>query len=385
MKLTYRLRKEEFKKDYQLFMREAKEEKACDRHDAASSNVNPDYDSGSDGSVKYSERSRDHRRPRNRKERRTACFGDKIKDHKTLSDNSIKKSLPQCLNPACDGRHFMKECSNTSEAKKKELFEAYSARNANKYSAVNMGQVCSPQKEDNCSLFNATFRNGAVEVSVLADQGSDVNLMPLNVEHEHQELPDLIKEKDGTVVIEDLERSYYCSTVDEGGPALPCSRRLKALMLSVRHVTKLAMRELDWMVSDKPPVQNVLISRQVLQVIGLDNRKLLAASADRFHGIVNVPELLSKVGKVTKAKGGTVHSLLQNDSLEFGSTFHSQAGSEDNILDCSYVYVDIGGESAEELDTALAASVEQAFQNGMSREGAKKFEALLQKYRQMFE
>lgn len=55
------------------------------------------------------------------------------------------------------------------------------------------------------------------------------------------------------------------------------------------------------------------------------------------------------------------------------------------MLDDSSVYIDIGEDTAEALDSALAARLEQALQNGMSCDGVKKLGTLLQKYKQVFE
>lgn len=292
MKLAYKLRKEEFKSNYQLFMRElTKEAKAFDHHDAASACADHDKDSDFDRSVKESDRSRGSCRHHKRKGRHLSGR-DSTKDRKS-NDGEIskKRRRPNCFKPDCNDRNFMNECPNTHESRKKELLEAYRAKKPkpNNNLAGSVGQISSSQKEDNCSLFEATFCDGAIEVFWLAYQGSDVNLMPPHV-------LDQIKKNDSAVKVGNLRGNFYYGTVDKSAPALPCSRRVRAnLLLNVCHGTKLALRGMEWMVSDKP-VQNVLINRQVLQAIGLDNRKLLAAAADRFQGIVNVPELLCKNG-----------------------------------------------------------------------------------------
>lgn len=379
MKLTYKLRKEELKENYLLFMRElAKEAKACDRHDAASVSADQNDGSDSDRCDKESIKSRDGRRHRKQKKGRP-FVKDTITERKpTDGDSSKKRSRPHCLNPNCDDRHFMNECPNTTAAKKKELLDAYRAKTPkfSKDRSGSVGQISSSKKEESCSLFEATFCDGAVEVSVLAEQGSDVNLTPPHV-------LDLIKKSDSTLKIENLGRTFYYGTVDKSAPALPCSRLVHAnLMLNVRHGTQLALRGMEWMVSDKP-VQNVLINRHVLQSIGLDNCKLLAAAADRFRGVVNVPELLGNNDRKSTVDSGSIQSLLRENNLEFGSTFHSQGGSEDDRLDDSSVYVDIGEDTAEALDSALASRVEQALTNGISPDGSKKLDFLLQKYKRV--
>lgn len=399
MKLTYKLRKEEFKKDYNLFMRElAKEAKAVDRHEAAAGShageVNSDSDLERHASDNHNRRGNRRGRKPNKGHKPGSSGGSGAKDTGKSGSagdkswDSKKRDKPDCLNPDCHERHFLNECPNTSAEKKKRLLEAYHAAKKSKTgkgNAGNIGQLASPQAEENSSLFSATFCSDAVEATVLADQGSDVNLLPPHV-------LDMMRKADKSLTINVLDRTYYYSTVDKTAPSLPCSRKVKAnITLRVRHAANLVMRGMEWMVSDRP-VQNVLISRHVLKAIGLDNRKLLAAACDRFKGIINVPDLLQTRDEAgpqheegNRTRQGSIHSLLQDAAHEFGSTFHSQAGAEQDNLDDSNVYVDIGDDPEEDLDAALAERVGQASRNGMSDKGTKKLAVLLHKHKQVFE
>ena len=112
---------------------------------------------------------------------------------------------------------------------------------------------------------------------------------------------------------------------------------------------------------------------------------MLAAATERFNGSVDVPELLQKQKRVDAALGGSIHSLLQRRNQDLGSTFHSHRGTEEDKLEDSDIYIDLGEDVPEDLDVALAARVEQACANGMSIEGAKKLADINQQHKQIFD
>lgn len=396
MNLTYKLRKEESKQDYDLFLRElAMEAKAFDRHEAAISTA-PGGD-GSDSDPGALNKNADKQARRNkRKGNRSYPMATNARpsssgNAKGSLVDSLKKGekrrRPSCLNPKCNEHHWLYECPITSDEQRKELTAAYHAQKkarakSSKGNDGNVGQLSRHDRNENSSLFSGTFCDGTVHVDVLADQGSDVNLMP------PETLEDMMRH-DPHVQAEVLDRTYYYRTVDKGAPSLPCSRMVKAnLTLNVRHASSLLMRGMEWMISDRP-VQHVTISRHVLQRIGLDNRKLLAAACDRYKGIINVPELLSAKRSTDGSDEGqtspeAIYSLLQQD-FELGSTFHSDAGTEDDKLADSNVYIDIGEDSEEDLDAALADRVVDASRNGLSKAGTEKLSAIIQRNRSVFD
>lgn len=384
MKLTLKLRKEEFKKDYQLFMREtAKEARALDRHDAASNfDESDNSDSAIDipnpnsGDFKSSEgRCRSRNRNKGKLNQKNVALRSHRDHHAMSIPVSKKRWRPDCLNKKCNQKHFLNECETTSAEEKQRLLAAYRESKRSKGTVGNLG---SQDVEDDSSLSSATFCNGAVETTVMADQGSDANVLPPHI------LSQILTSNPDLTVI-DLERTAHYDTVDKSAPSLPCSRKVTAsVLLRLRHGTHLSLHGVEWLVSDKP-VGHVLISRHVLRALGLDNPVLLAAATERFKGSVDVPDLLEKHKRVDAALGGSIHRLLQSRNLNFGSMFHSHGGTEDDKLDNSDIYIDLGEDSPEDLEVALATRLEQARANGMSAEGAKKLADIIQQHKQIFD
>jgi len=270
----------------------------------------------------------------------------------------------------------MNECTVTSDADKKKLSTAYHSSKKAKGQDGKVGQLAEETLEDNSSLFAASFCQGAVEATVMADQGSDVNILT----------PDVFKKvcEAGTKLrVTNLDRTRNYGTVDKTAAPLPCSRRIKTdVLLRSRHGENLVLRNIEWLVSDKP-VDCTLIGRHVLRALGLDNRVLLAVACDRFKGDVDIDAILPP-NKMPDPTAGTIHSLLQHRDFEFGSTFHSQGATEEDKLEDSDIYIDLGDDPEEALDKALADRIQQARANGMSEDGCRKLSLLLEENRSVF-
>ena len=273
----------------------------------------------------------------------------------------------------------MNECKMTSDEDKKRLLADYRARKA----AKNDGKIKKLSNQDekndeiNSSLFTAKFCDGAVECSILADQGSDASVLPPHI-FERMILAD------PNLEAVELKRVRTYDTVDSNATPLSSSRRVIAsVLLNIRHGTHLCLRRMEWMISDQQ-IEHAIISRHVLSALGLDNRLLLAAASDRFNGEVDVPDLISNSSENPRTKAGTIQSLLKNRDFGFGSTFHSQGEGKDD-LDHSEIYIDLGEDVPEDLTNALTERVKDARKNGMSESGCKQLGNLLDKYKAVFE
>ena len=69
----------------------------------------------------------------------------------------------------------------------------------------------------------------------------------------------------------------------------------------------------------------------------------------------------------------------------FGTTFHSDCGTEEDMLEDSDVYVDLGEDSPEELDMALSERLSEARKSGLSDIGAQKLKNIIDKHKQVFD
>ncbi|PXF44743.1 hypothetical protein BWQ96_05502 [Gracilariopsis chorda] len=390
MLLTIKLRKEEgFKKNYKAFMRELlKEAKQIDRHEAAKGLKARSNFSDSDDDLEHKEGPKPDCANKDRR-RKKGASGSGANGKSNAGKDKPKRDRTSCLNPVCDGHHYMNECPMTSDEDKKKLVAEYheakkarkgaeKKRKGDKYKG-NIGTFGGAEIEENSSLFSATFCTGAVEGIVPADQGSDINVIPPS-------LLTLMLEADASLQVIELDETLEYSNASLEAAPLRCSRKVTSnVMLRIRHGRKMMMPGMEWLVSDGD-TKYAIIRREVLSAIGLDNRTLMAAACDRHDGVLNIPKLLEKAQADAQTPiEGSIHSILQSRAFEHGSTYHSTGGAEEDMLEESDVYVGLGEDPKEDLEAALDGKVEKARANGLSTSGASRLTRLFKKYKQVFD
>lgn len=389
MLLALRLRKVELENDFSAFMcTVAKEAEAVDRVEVARGLGGNGSDSDSDRS------STERRRKRRRRERRSSPSGERTpkhpksreKDqgrHKMPSGGSKRKreqtgELPDCLNTKCDKKQFVNNCDITSDSDKKRLKQEYFEKKRRKEDRV--GRVQEPVSEDNPSLFSASFLNGGVESAVMADQGSDVTVMPPWL------LSDLLK-ADPSLPVSSLDWSMQLGNANKEAPPLSCKRVVTVdCELRIRHGDRLLLRGMKWLVSDED-MAHAYIGHHFLSALGLDNRVLMAAARDWLGSVVEVPEMLQEAGCADgpcASSAVSIQSILADRGMDWGRTYHSFGGDEDDKLEDSGVYVDLGEDPPGIVDAALSNLVEQARASGVSDDGATRLESLLTRYKAVF-
>lgn len=155
-----------------------------------------------------------------------------------------KRKWPKCLNPVCHERHFIDDCPRTSDAEGRRLKDQYHAnKKARSDEGIDRKQgkfvgsiETSGESQDNTSMFSASFCNGAVEVTVLADQGSDGNLISPSVLK-------VITESDPNVLIKQLPSPVHFSSAHTAAQKITCSKEITAdVLLRIRHGNNLLLR-----------------------------------------------------------------------------------------------------------------------------------------------
>lgn len=162
-----------------------------------------------------------------------------------------------------------------------------------------------------------------------------------------------------------------------------CKSEFRADVLpSVRHGTKLLLRNKRWLVSDEE-VGHVYIARHVLDVLGVNNRVLLAAVADRAGSVIDVTEALQSASQSDapcREYPVGIESMLKYFEYGYGSTYLSEGGVEEDCLKESNVYVDRGEYKTMELEKELDVIVDDARKNGLSEQSADRFADIIQRY-----
>ena len=315
-----------------------------------------------------------------RKKRRKGKFSrgrkSDAKDSGAAKKKTEQKKLPNCLNPKCNGKHYLRDCPITSEEEGRKIYAEFRRnRNLNNDNTKEKGvinKVSRKFSENHSALFSGSFANGAVEVEILADQGSDVNLISNSV------FQDLIR-AESNLKTESIAPPAKFGSINQSD-AVICSTRVVAdVQLRIRHGTNLLLRNVEWHVSDSE-LAHVIIGRTVLEAIGCDNRALLAAASDNSGGVVDAKKAIDERAR---EKRGTINAVLDTDSPS--DLFHSHGGTEDDKIPEEKIYMELGENTPEELNEKLEESIQRAAANGLSRNGVKDLREIINRYRSVFE
>ncbi|CAN8074420.1 unnamed protein product [Agarophyton chilense] len=257
------------------------------------------------------------------------------------ADNKANNELPPCFNPECDGFYFIAQCPISIMAQKAKYRTEYKARKRLEREARSVGQRREPMKkgqihrigaeeiDSHSALFSATFRQDAVEVVLMADQGSDVNLIPEDI------LKTVQSSAPGREVRELNPPHVYTGIGKTSGEVCCTHQVVMDLYLRIRHGTRLVLRLIPWK-NAKVKSESVIIGRHLLQAIGCDNKALLTAACDKHNRVINVPQAM-----------------------------------EDDATRCI----------SKDFYRALRFIVDQAKENGMSEEGLMELQKLIDEFK----
>lgn len=366
------------RKDFGAFMRElALQAKKLESEQAGSVRTNHEVDNSDCSSDETAGRrtfSGKVRKPGNYNSRKNLRSSPQQKEKESNNIVTLGKrrrqsdELPPCLNQMCrkkGGRHFINNCTRTSVEEAKRLRTEYRAsknqksRISNNPGSGKVFRLGSEKVNGHSALFHASFENGSVEAVVLTDQGSDTNLIS-------KTLLNKLQEAGARLSVSNLTSPHIYSGVGGNGK-VTCKQSLKAdVLLKIRHATSLLLRNVEWRVGDHND-DHAIIGRPLLESIGCDNRALLAASCDRFGGVIDVDVVLKD-----EISGGNSISILS-----YEGTYHSGGGQENDGLNGDDVYIDIGEDSEQDIRSVLNEKVEEAKDAGMSAEGVKELRQLL--------
>lgn len=107
--------------------------------------------------------------------------------------------------------------------------------------------------------------------------------------------------------------------------------------------------------------------------MGINTKQLIEAFVDCHQGDVHIPSLLGANPVADDPPPeGTIASVMLNSSI-----YHSHQGIEEDCLAESDVYIDLGEDTADELEEALDASIQWAKEGGMSDQGLQRLTAMI--------
>jgi len=145
------------------------------------------------------------------------------------------------------------------------------------------------------------------------------------------------------------------------------------IQLNVRHASSLTIRNVTWFVATRP-ANDPLLCRDLLKALGLDAKAALAAACETFNGQVDAEQLLSD----QDYPDGSIARLLSENGVYHNGHY------PDETDDCESVYLEIGIDKDNDIQTAFDKMLHDAKSNGMSTGGAETLEKILHEYRDVF-
>ena len=292
------------------------------------------------------------------------------------SKRKDEKSLPLCLYRPCKEagrRHFMKNCTYSSEEDKKKLLAEYRKHNAGRIKNFRR-KIDTPQTEKRADChkssmktiteitddtvdntrFDANFA-GVASRTLCADGGADANLLPKDVAA-------AVLNRKGEIKIKRLNKPRWFSmavTSDNNGRevAVSCKREaeISEVTLDCRHGTSLTLRNTKWLIPEQD-CSEPLLGRPVLSALGLNTGRLLRAAANKFAGTVD----LSQIPINYSSSKSSISAMLERDAM-----FHANPQGEEAEEDLPEL--EIGIDRPHEVTAAIESRVHEAEANGLSQ------------------
>ena len=290
------------------------------------------------------------------------------------NNRTITKRPPLCLYSKCrkDNKyHFLRNCTEcTDPEERKRLLNEFRAEQKGKTRILKDKER---NVEDSTTLMKATFAETLTKV-LCADSGSDVNLIG------PKDLAALLS-SGAEVKVKKFHapRQYQMAAeedIDDNKVFVECDRAVRLdTRLHVRHAVGINLRNCTWMVSTQD-VKEPLLGWQVLESLGLDIKQVLLAACDKFNGEVDISKLLPEEEDIS----GSVARICNQ------GIFHGHAAAEEDaaLSEDDSLFVSIGDDKPEEIDTAFRELLKEAQTEGMSDESWEQLRNMLNEYRDIF-
>ncbi|KAI0557832.1 hypothetical protein FGB62_258g06 [Gracilaria domingensis] len=191
-------------------------------------------------------------------------------------DEEQKQSVKSC-------RHFINKCLNSTEEEKKAFLKKYRESKEKRTENKSVKKIDN-DVERSSTVFEAIFCREKLEAEVTADQGASANIMPKKFYIQLQKL-------DGVKSVHKLARQAVFDVFNKSAPPLTCDLKVTAdVSLKIRHGKSMILRNVDWLIANES-TSGILIGRQLLNALGLNNRVLLTAAMSKVGEDVGIPIL----------------------------------------------------------------------------------------------
>ena len=278
--------------------------------------------------------------------------------------SSDKEWTTPCLNTKCDLIHPLRECKNTTDAEKDELFKKRRAgKHWKKVSALRGIKLTEGR-------WKATVEDKITSVA-LGDIGADWSAVPQRM-------------------IDDLQAcGVYISTTALEKPIelevavkMPQNISIKAVSKARLNIKlmlpcgPLRLRRVEFLVIDHD-MEEILLGRPLLKCLGFDLETHLAKIRTQFDD-VDIGNLMNESLESSLGGQGKFSRFASYTGLRYATI------EDDPINLPEAAGASIGTDDPAEIDSAIKEMVQQATNNGMSKNGIVVLQQTLSEYRDVF-
>jgi hypothetical protein len=275
---------------------------------------------------------------------------------KPISGGIKTKNSPDCLNPSCTLKYYLKECKNTSKERKEELYAELAERRKSS------GEKRTTRRDTAASASQSPARNtvsdrpfyrtggaksvrtagpppaGRLSVSfqsvlhciALPDSGADDNVIP-------RSLVERLEERGVFVPPRTLKSPVRVELAFQGPDLIVEVRQQAQLTVELQLAAgPLRLRNCNWII-DEYAMDEILLGRPLLQALGLNAAEHLSAVRDDYDNMD-----CSKIPSLTHAEKLT-RLLLRDPSVAPGLHAVNSARDLPTVLPSSKAEPHVGG------------------------------------------
>jgi RNase H-like domain found in reverse transcriptase/Reverse transcriptase (RNA-dependent DNA polymerase)/Integrase zinc binding domain len=326
----------------------------------------------------------------------------------TPSGNAAK-TLPECLNPSCREKHYLKHCGNTSQELKDKLYaeraEARKASGEQRSTRSDGPQNPTPRTGAKALVTDSSSRDGSLPISLgpncmaraLLDLGADDNVLPAS-------MIDELQAKGSFVSVRWLPTPIKVDLAVKGPDiSIQVNRQARLTVELQLAAGPLRLRNVCWLIAEKE-MDEVLLGRPLLKSLGIDAASHLEAVREKYNDmdcaaitsahtggklsrmLINRPEAADAPAELMdnlESKDGPGPPLVTQSTTpttegSFGAVRHGDVDNDPvnlpHLLDMPLTT------DAEEVDEALEALVTNAAANGLPAEHIEEIRKLVHEF-----
>lgn len=304
------------------------------------------------------------------------------------------KPLPDCLNPKCPEKHYLKDCTNSTEEQKKEFLKTFRENRklqsrTSRAGVSNADENQELKKAPRKGLFAGKLAD-VVKCTVNGDYGSDHAAL---CEQHLQELADA-----GVFVsVLPLPEPVRMGLAMESQEVFEAKRKARISTTIQTLAGPLRFRNLEFLVFNED-MPEVLLSRPLLQAIGFNLDKHLADVRDRYHDVdfshIGFSQSIQTDGDTETPEPGRLSKLLLTNQKEEGEQtepihtdqgegkFYGDMQGDDPLF--SDDPIETGEDDTTETELSLDRIIQEATDSGLSPEEGTRLKHLVFGYKDIF-